>query len=82
MHDSTLLSEVTFAGAGRYNEVVMSRFTTEADIESVIDYLGAIVHASRLNDDEKLRRLSRDADDMARILKNAQQNVHRHWEKD
>jgi hypothetical protein len=60
----------------------MSRYTTESDIEKVIDYLDDVDRARRTNDVEKLKRLSRDADDMARLLKNARDEVHRHWEQD
>lgn len=61
---------------------IMSRFTTESDIDKVIEYLDEIARARRLNDDENLTKLSRDADNMARLLKSAKDNVHRHWEKD
>lgn len=61
---------------------IMSRFTTESDIDKVIDYLDNIARARRLNDDEQLTKLSSDADNMARLLKSARDNVHRHWEKD
>ena len=60
----------------------MSRSSTEADIKKVIDYLDEIDRAQRLNDADKLDRLSHDAADMARRLKNARDDVHRHWEKD
>jgi hypothetical protein len=56
----------------------MMNTATLAEIEKVIGYLVDIDHARRGNDDEKLKRLSRDADDMARRLKSVKAEVHRH----
>lgn len=59
--------------------LIMSRGSAESDIKRVIDYLDDRDRAHRKSEDEKIQRILKDADDMARVLKNVLDNVHRHW---
>jgi hypothetical protein len=58
----------------------MSRSTTESDIEKVITYLKKIHRASDHMDE--LVDLAGKGKRMARILEEAKDEVHRHWEQD
>ena len=59
----------------------MSKSTTEREIDQTIDFLKEIERAHRLNNDEKLKQLGRDAGKFAETLKHARDQMHSHWDE-
>lgn len=55
----------------------MSKSNVERDLGRTIDFLNDIDRAHRTNDDAKLKKLTRDADDLARKLKHVHHEAHR-----
>jgi hypothetical protein len=59
----------------------MAKSNVEKAIKDAIDLLEDIDSARRRDDDEKLKRLSRDADDAARDLKRALDEMRSGWDE-
>jgi hypothetical protein len=57
----------------------MSKWNVEQAIRNSIKFLEDIGDAVRLKNDEKLKKLCKDADDEARDLERARQEMHSHW---